>query len=1427
TSLATLTRVAGEVVSGSPYAITAASFNALTGTAAGNYSAPSFIGSPTLTVTPASLTGSIANQTKVYGANDPTLSGIGVTLNGLINRSVSTWNGSVVVNDSSNVATTLASLTRNAGEVVSGSPYSITSATFNTLSGSAASNYNAPSFIGSPTLTVTPASLTGSIANQTKVYGANDPTLSGIGVTLNGLINRTVTTWNGSVALNDTSSVATSLATLTRVAGEVVSGSPYAITAASFNALTGTAAGNYSAPTFTGSPTLAVTPASLTGSIANQTKVYGANDPTLSGIGVTLNGLINRTVTTWNGSVALNDTSSVATSLATLTRVAGEVVSGSPYAITAASFNALTGTAASNYNAPSFIGSPTLTVTPASLTGSIANQTKVYGANDPTLSGIGVTLNGLINRTVTTWNGSVVLDDSSNVATSLATLTRVAGEVVSGSPYAITAASFNALTGSAASNYNAPSFIGSPTLTVTPASLTGSIANQTKVYGANDPTLSGIGVTLTGLINRTVTTWNGSVVLDDSSNVATSLATLTRVVGEVVSGSPYAITAASFNALTGSAAGNYSAPTFTGSPTLTVTPASLTGSIANQSKVYGANDPTLSGIGVTLNGLINRTVTTWNGAVALNDSSSVATSLASLTRVAGEVVSGSPYSITSATFNTLSGSAAGNYSAPTLTGSPTLTVSSATLTGSLANQNKVYGSNDPTLSSIVPTLNGLINRNVSTWNGSVAIDDTNSVATTLASLTRVAGEMVNGSPYAITAASFNALTGSSAGNYSAPILVGSPNLIITPANLTGSIANQNKIYGTNDPSLAGIGVILNGLINSTVSTWNGNVAIDDTNSVVTSLLSLTRIAGEGVSTSPYTITSATFNALTGVAADNYMLTNLIGSPVLAINPASLTVNAIAASKVYGSNDPTFTYTQSGLVNHNVEDWMGNIVSINDNLNGSLSRMPGENVGNYLITIGTLSAGANYFMNYVSANLGITPATLTYSADPVSRTYGSSNPSFTGNVLGFVNSDTLSSATTGTLSFASPALNTSNVGNYLIEGFGLTAVNGNYNFVQATGNATALTVTPATLNTSGILANNKDYNGQTATSLNFNHATLTGVLFNDAVSIDQQGYSANFISAEVGTNIPVTVTNLGLQGSSASNYTLSQPTGLSANILNKVTPVVPDVIPPIPNLPGEQLVARVVAPYDASALTPIKVNATSTNIINNTSTAIENGIENLTTQSNVSNTAMHNTSLGDGISNTSGNTFNNNNLTSFNSSAGLPSIQATVQSISKLGMPSLLGTAMILFAAMMGLLLLRKELLLPQLNPSASAASSTPFNVPEVSFKVRAALQNIIGFSEMLYYGDLGHVSTLQQELLSNVLNESKAMLSNLSQHEAGTMNESLKELSFKHRTILNNIIGFTDLIHSGYVDPVTSVQKSFLSDILTGSHEVLQLIPGE
>src|SRR5258706_12975127 len=69
------------------------------------------------------------------------------------------------------------------------------------------------------------------------------------------------------------------------------------------------------------------------------------------------------------------------------------------------------------------------------------------------------------------------------------------------------------------------------------------------------------GVTLGGVVNTSVTDWNGtSTPINDTGNVTQTLASLARVAGETVTapGPTYAISSGVLNALGGSAAGNYS-----------------------------------------------------------------------------------------------------------------------------------------------------------------------------------------------------------------------------------------------------------------------------------------------------------------------------------------------------------------------------------------------------------------------------------------------------------------------------------------------------------------------------------------------------------------------------------------------------------------------------------------------------------------------------------------------------------------------------------------------------------------------------------------------------------------------------------------------------------------------------------------------------
>ena len=115
---------------------------------------------------------------------------------------------------------------------------------------------------------------------------------------------------------------------------------------------------------------------------------------------------------------------------------------------------------------------------------------------------------------------------------------------------------------------------------------------------------------------------------------------------------------------------------------------------------------------------------------------------------------------------------------------------------------------------------------------------------------------------------------------------------------------------------------------------------------------------------------------------------------------SITVTANAdQSKVYGEPDPLLSYTVFPALD------------AGDTFTGALSREAGENVGAYAINQGTLDAGPNYAITFVSANFSITSKPITVTAEAgQSKNYGEPDPTFTYSVSpALINGDVFSGA----------------------------------------------------------------------------------------------------------------------------------------------------------------------------------------------------------------------------------------------------------------------------------------------------------------------------------------------------------------------------------------------------------------------------------
>ena len=346
----------------------------------------------------------------------------------------------------------------------------------------------------------------------------------------------------------------------------------------------------------------------------------------------------------------------------------------------------------------------------------------------------------------------------------------------------------------------------------------------------------------------------------------------------------------------------------------------------------------------------------------------------------------------------LTGADAGNYTVPASVNT-TANISALGLTFTLSANNKTY--NGTTAATGTITLNGVISGDVVSATGTFAFADKN------------AG---NGKTVNVTGI---ALTGADAGNYTVANS-GSTTANIIPLALTYTISANNKVY---DGTTAGSGTItLTNVITGDNVTANGTFTFASAN------------VGTGITVTVSSIT------LSGADASNYTITP---SAITSANitPLVITVTANAQTKVYGSADPALTYTYTPSL-------IGG-----DQFSGALSRQLGENVGTYTITQGSLSLPGNYSITYNSANLTITPKTLTVTADNKSKCQGDPNPALTITYSGFEFSDGPSSLTTEPTA-STTATQSSPAGTYTISVSGGVATNYTFNYVNGT-----LTINP--------------------------------------------------------------------------------------------------------------------------------------------------------------------------------------------------------------------------------------------------------------------------------------------------------------------------------------------------------------------------------
>jgi gliding motility-associated-like protein len=376
----------------------------------------------------------------------------------------------------------------------------------------------------------------------------------------------------------------------------------------------------------------------------------------------------------------------------------------------------------------------------------------------------------------------------------------------------------------------------------------------------------------------------------------------------------------------------------------------------------------------------------------------------------------------------------------------------------------------------------------------------------------------------------------------------------------------SKLVGTGNTGAAGQGTAISLSADGTTAIVGGN--LDDTNKGAAWMYTYAP---------PPTITSATYNALTG-------LLEVTGVNLAATAGAT---NDIDVTKLTftGQGGSTFTLTSNTT---NVEITNGTSFTV------SLGASDKTSVNSLLNKNGTSSIGGTTY-NLAAAedwNAGADPAvviadltgngiavsnvatiTTTGTLTALTTIYAtaSSNTSFSVSGASLTN-DIIVTAPTG---FEVSVSTTSGFGNTVT----LTQTSGTVSittvYVRLKSNSTVAgspysgdvtctstnaqtvnvatvssTVTAQALTIGGVTANNKEYDANTTATLG-GTATLVGVATADQANVTLAGTAtATFNNASVGTSKAVTVTGYTLGGTAAGNYTVSQPSGLTANITAK-------------------------------------------------------------------------------------------------------------------------------------------------------------------------------------------------------------------------------------------------------------------------------------
>ena len=979
TSKTILARIEASATAGS---ITGNIVNASTGATSQDVAVTGAVtaaGSPSVSISPASLvlgttTAGTAGTSQTY-----TVSGSNLTSNLVVtppsgvevsDDGGATWHATLSYEP---VTGTVASKTILARIAASATAGSITGNITNNSIGATPQDVavtGTVSAVGSPSVTITPATLslgttTAGTASATQTYA-----VSGSGLTSSLVVTAPTgvelsddggTTWHASLSYEPVAGVVASKTILARITSTASAG---AITGSITNASTGATAEDVAVTgtvTAVGSPSVSISPASLalgttTAGTAGATQTY-----TVSGSNLTSNLIVTPPSgvevsddggTTWHASLSYEPVAGTVSSKTILARIAATATAGSITGSIANTSSAATTEDVAVTGTVTAVGAPSVTISPSALalgatTAGTAGTSQTY-----TLSGSNLTSNLVLTPPTgvelsddggATWHASLTYEPVAGTVSSKTILARIAATATAGS---IAGSIANASTGATTQDVavtGTVTAVGVPSVTISPSTL--SLGTTTAGTAGTSQTYTVSGSNLTGNLVITPpsgvevsddggTSWHSTLTYEPVAGVVSSKAILARIAATASAGS---ITGDITNAGTGATSQGVSVTgtvTAVGSPSVTITPATLSLGTTAAGSAGTSQTYTLSGSNLTSNLVVTPPTgvevsddsgTTWHSTLTLAQTSGVVPATTILARISAAAGVGA---VTGSISNVSTGATTQDVAVTgtvTAVGAPSVSISPASLalgtaTAGTAGTSQTYTVSGANLTSnlIVTPPSGVevSDDGGTTWHATLTYEPVAGTVATKTILARISATATAGS---ITGSITNASTGATTENVTVTgtvTAVGAPSVTISPSTLslgttTAGTAGTSQTYTVSGSNLTSSLVVTPPtgveLSDDGGTTWHATLSYEPVTGTVASKTILARIAASATAGS---ITGSIANVSTGATTEDVAITGTVtavGTPSVSISPSTLSLGSTTA----GSAGTSQTYTLSG------------------------------------------------------------------------------------------------------------------------------------------------------------------------------------------------------------------------------------------------------------------------------------------------------------------------------------------------------------------------------------------------------------------------------------------------------------------------------------------------------------------------------------